>query len=68
VPGFLFSRAFKIYFDKRLKIKNRELLQQFGLYAWNAQCPMGHEIILFISDKAVDIENISSKNTFVRKV
>jgi len=33
VPGFLFLRAHKIYFDKRLKIKNRELLQQFGLYA-----------------------------------
>jgi len=68
VPGFLFLRACKIYFDKRLKIKNRELLQQFRLYACYAQCAMGHEIILFFFDKAVDIENISSKNTLVRKV
>ena len=59
VPGFLFSRAFKIHFDKRLKIKNRELLQQFGLYAWIAQCAMDHEIILFISDNTDNIKRIN---------
>ena len=67
MQGFLFLRAFKIHFDKRLKIKNRELLQQFGCYAWNAQCAMDHEIILFIFDKAVDIERINTqKNQYDR--
>jgi hypothetical protein len=34
VLGFLFLGASKIYFDLRIKQKDRELRQQFGFYAW----------------------------------
>jgi len=41
VPGFLFSRAFKIYFDKRLKIKNP--ITASAVWVLCLECPMRNE-------------------------